>query len=69
MFTGWRLRDYWMRYDGVTRLRASLARDLPRGLGLRMSIDNLTNAQRGEPDNITVLPGRTVLVGMSARIR
>ena len=67
--TGSQLRQYWIRYDGVTRLRASLARELPRGLGLRFTVDNLTNAQRGEPDNITVLPGRTVLLGLSAKIR
>jgi iron complex outermembrane receptor protein len=67
--TGPELRSYWIDYDGVTRLRASLSRDLPRGLGLRLSVDNLTNVQEGEPDNITVLPGRTVLLGLSARIR
>ncbi|MEO5568892.1 MAG: TonB-dependent receptor, partial [Gemmatimonadaceae bacterium] len=67
--TGDRLRSYWMTYDGVTRLRASVARELPRGLGMRLTLDNLTNAQRGEPDNITVLPGRTVLFGLSAKIR
>ncbi|HET9425787.1 MAG TPA: TonB-dependent receptor, partial [Gemmatimonadaceae bacterium] len=67
--TGPQLRSYWMNYDGVTRLRASVSRDLPRDLGLRVTVDNLTNAQRGEPDNITVLPGRTALVGISARIR
>jgi iron complex outermembrane receptor protein len=66
--TGPRLRTYWTRYDGVTRLRASLSRDLPRGLGLQLTADNLTNAQRGEPDNITVLPGRTLLLGVSAKI-
>jgi iron complex outermembrane recepter protein len=66
--TGAKLRSYWLQYDGVTRLRASASRELPRGLGLRLTVDNLTNAQRGEPDNITVLPGRTVLFGMSARI-
>jgi iron complex outermembrane receptor protein len=67
--TGAELRSYWMRYDGVTRLRASLARDLSPGLGLRFTADNLTNAQRGEPDNITLLPGRTLLFGVSAKIR
>jgi iron complex outermembrane receptor protein len=66
--TGTRLRSYWMHYDGVTRLRGTLARELPRGLGVRLTVDNLTNVQRGEPDNITVLPGRTVLLGMSAKI-
>jgi hypothetical protein len=67
--SGAALHRYWMHYDGVTRLRASLARELPRGLGLRVTADNLTNAQRGEPDNITVLPGRTVLLGLSAKMR
>jgi iron complex outermembrane recepter protein len=66
--TGPRLRQYWMDYDGVTRLRATVSRDLTRGLGLRLTADNLTNAQRGEPDNITVLPGRTLLLGVSAKI-
>lgn len=67
--TGARLRSYWMAYDGVTRVSASLSRDLPRGLGLRVTMDNLTNSQRGEPDNITVLPGRTLMLGVSAKIR
>jgi iron complex outermembrane recepter protein len=67
--TGPELRRYWMHYDGVTRVRGSLARELPRGFGVRLTVDNLTNAQRGEPDNITVLPGRTVLLGVSAKIR
>ena len=67
--TGPRLRSYWMRYDGVTRLRASLSRELVRGIGFTLTADNLTNVQSGEPDNITVLPGRTVLVGLSAKIR
>jgi iron complex outermembrane receptor protein len=66
--TGPRLRTYWKAYDGVTRLRASLSRELPRGLGLQLAGDNLTNAQRGEPDNITVLPGRTFMFGLSAKI-
>jgi iron complex outermembrane receptor protein len=63
------LHRYWMNYDGVTRVRASLSREFSRNLGLRVSADNLTNVQRGEPDNITVLPGRTVLLGVSAKIR
>jgi hypothetical protein len=27
---------------------------------------NLFNYQRGEPDNITVVPGRTITMGMKA---
>jgi iron complex outermembrane receptor protein len=67
--SGAALHRYWMHYDGVTRLRASIARELRGGIGLRLTADNLTNVQRGEPDNITVLPGRTVLLGVSAKIR
>jgi iron complex outermembrane receptor protein len=61
--------DYWMHYDGVTRLRASFSRDLTSNFSFTMSGDNLTNVQRGEPDNITVLPGRTILFGVTAKIR
>ena len=67
--TGSRLRSYWMPYGGVTRLRATLSRDLLSNVALKLTGDNLTNAQSGEPDNITVLPGRTLLIGLSAKIR
>jgi iron complex outermembrane receptor protein len=68
-WTGEHLRSYWMNYDGVTRLRGTFARDLPRNLGLSVTVDNITNVQRNEPDNLTVLPGRTVLFGLTAKIR
>ena len=67
--TGAKLRSYWMPYEGVMRMRATLSRDVLRNVGIKLTADNLTNAQRGEPDNITVLPGRTVLLGLSAKIR
>jgi iron complex outermembrane receptor protein len=67
--SGAKLHSYWMRYAGATRMRASLSRELSRGVGLHLTADNLTNVQRGEPDNITVLPGRTLLLGVSAKIR
>ena len=67
--TGARLRSYWMSYNGVTRLRATVSRDLMSGFALKLTGDNLTNVQSGEPDNITVLPGRTLLFGLSAKLR
>jgi len=67
--TGHKLRLAWRSYDGVTRIRATISRDLLGGVALKFTGDNLTNAQRGEPDNITVLPGRTLMFGLSARIR
>lgn len=60
------LRSYWLDYPGVTRLRASASRDLGRGLTLVVSGENLLDRQRGEPDNVTVLPGRTLSVGLRA---
>ena len=64
---GDRLRSYWREYDGVTRLRASLSRDLFRGLSFVLTGDNLLGQQRGEPDNATVVPGRTVTAGVKAK--
>jgi iron complex outermembrane receptor protein len=67
--TGSKLRLAWLKYDGVTRIRATLSRDLISNFSLKITGDNLTNVQRGEPDNITVLPGRTLLLALSAKIR
>jgi outer membrane receptor protein involved in Fe transport len=66
-FTGWRLRSYWRTYQGVTHLRASGTRELSRGFALLLSGDNLLNRQRGEPDNVTVIPGRTLQIGIRAQ--
>ncbi len=63
---GQQLRNYWLRYAGVTRLRASVGRTLFRGLSLTVNGENLLNRQHGEPDNITVVPGRTISVGLRA---
>ena len=65
--TGAGLRAYWREYEGVTRLRASLTRDLSRGLSVVATGENLLDAQRGEPDDVTVVPGRTLSLG--ARVR
>ena len=64
---GGRLRGYWRQYDGVTRLRANVSRDLFRGLSLVIAGDNLLGQQFGEPDNATVVPGRTVTAGVKAK--
>jgi iron complex outermembrane receptor protein len=63
---GRELRNYWLRYSGVTRLRASIGRSLYRGLSFTMSGENLLNRQHGEPDNVTVVPGRTLSLGLKA---
>lgn len=66
-FVGSALRQFWMRYPGVTRLGASLSRALGGDLALHLAGENLTNVQTGEPDNATIVPGRTVTVGVRAR--
>lgn len=62
-YVGWNLREFWKTYPGVTRLRASVGMTLARNLGFTVTGDNLLNYQTGEPDNVTVLPGRTLSVG------
>jgi iron complex outermembrane receptor protein len=64
---GSQLRRYWREYEGVTRLRATFTRGLPGGLTFLLSGDNLLGRQRGEPDNVTIVPGRTIAGGLRAR--
>ena len=58
------LRGYWRKYGGNTRLRTSLSREFGRGISLVMTGENLLNFQRGEPDNATIVPGRTITTGL-----
>lgn len=63
-FWGAQLRTYWRKYDGVTRLGGNFAYSLGRGLSLNLHGENLLDNQMGEPDNITVVPGRTITGGL-----
>jgi iron complex outermembrane receptor protein len=54
-----------MNYEGVTRMNGRLGVGLARGMTLTVDGENLLGEQRGEPDNVTVLPGRTVSAGLS----
>jgi iron complex outermembrane recepter protein len=65
--TGLQLRDYWRVYPGVTRLDASFTRQFFSGFSLVLTGRNLLDVQLGEPDNLTVLPGRTLSAGLEAR--
>jgi iron complex outermembrane recepter protein len=60
------LRSFWRTYDGVTRLRLTTSRDLRRGVALVLTGENLLDRQLGEPDNVTILPGRTITAGIRA---
>jgi iron complex outermembrane receptor protein len=64
---GAQLRTFWRDYPGVNRLRANLSFDVRRALSLVITGDNLLDHQLGEPDNVTVLPGRTITGGLRAK--
>ncbi len=53
------LRAYWKTYEGSTDLRATLSRQVGRGVRATFTGDNLLGGQLGEPDNATIRPGRT----------
>jgi iron complex outermembrane recepter protein len=63
-FVGANLRTFWKDYGGVTHLKATATFNLLRGFALTLTGDNLLNRQTGEPDNVTVLPGRTISLGV-----
>ncbi|MBI2073483.1 MAG: TonB-dependent receptor [Gemmatimonadetes bacterium] len=65
-FIGTQLRSYWVEYPGVTHLRATASLSLLRDVRFTAIGDNLLNRQTGEPDNVTVLPGRTIALGVRA---
>ncbi|MEP6765230.1 MAG: TonB-dependent receptor [Gemmatimonadaceae bacterium] len=67
LFTGPRLRNYWKQYDGATRLRGNVSYTLSRKFTAVLTGDNLFNLQRGEPDNVTIVPGRTLTLGLRTR--
>jgi iron complex outermembrane receptor protein len=61
---GGQLRAFWRRYDGATRLGVRGSVRLWGSTAFTLSGDNLLNRQVGEPDNISVLPGRTLTAGL-----
>lgn len=63
-FVGSELRSYWTSYEGVTRVGGRLGYSFARGMTLTLDGENLLDEQRGEPDNVTVLPGRTLSAGL-----
>jgi iron complex outermembrane receptor protein len=63
-FIGSELRSYWKQYGGVTRLGGRVGLTVGRGMSFMIDGENLLDEQRGEPDNVTVLPGRTLSAGL-----
>ena len=58
------LRDYWRAYPGIVRPYLSVSRILNRDVEWFGRVDNLTNVQRYERDNLQVTAGRTLVVGL-----
>jgi iron complex outermembrane receptor protein len=58
------LRGYWRDYTGNTQLRASLTRSFSRSVTMLITGENLLGYQVGEPDNATIVPGRTISTGL-----
>jgi Outer membrane receptor for ferrienterochelin and colicins len=58
------LRAYRRTYEGSTRLGATASFRVTDRASLSLTGSNLLNHQLGEPDNITVVPGRSILFGL-----
>jgi iron complex outermembrane receptor protein len=65
--TGAQLRQYWRRYNGALHVRATASRDVRDLFTFEISGDNLLDYQRNEPDNLTILPGRTIMTGVKLK--
>jgi iron complex outermembrane receptor protein len=58
------LRAYWRRYQGIVRPYLSVNHVWKRDVEWFARVDNLTNVQRFERDNLQVTAGRTMMVGL-----
>ncbi len=58
------LRTYWRHYPGIVRPYLSVSHILNRDMEWFGRVDNLTNVQRFERDNLQVTAGRTMTVGL-----
>jgi hypothetical protein len=58
------LRAYWRHYPGIVRPYLTVSHILNRDVEWFGRIDNLTNVQRFERDNLQVTAGRTMTVGL-----
>jgi outer membrane receptor protein involved in Fe transport len=65
--TGRPLRQFWKHYNGGTRLRAAASRDFRDMFTFEVSGENLLNHQTGEPDDATIIPGRTLMTGVRVK--
>lgn len=58
------LRNYWMKYPSLTKPFVGLAYTMSRHAEWYLRVDNLTNIQRNERDDLQIGAGRTTTVGL-----
>ncbi len=58
------LRNYWRHYGSLTKPFVGLSLAMGRFAEGYVRVDNLTNLQRNERDNLQVTAGRTAIVGV-----
>ncbi len=58
------LRRFWRIHEGSTRLSLRTSYAIRPRAWINLAGENLLNRQVGEPDNVTVVPGRTVTLGI-----
>jgi iron complex outermembrane receptor protein len=58
------LRNYWMKYPSLTKPFVGLAFTMSRNAEWYLRVDNLTNIQRNERDDLQIAAGRTATIGL-----
>ena len=58
------LRNYWVDYSSITKPFVGLAYTMSRGTEWYVRVDNLTNVQRNERDDLQITQGRTTTFGL-----
>ena len=58
------LRSFWAEYPSLTKPFAGLGWVMSRGAEWYFRVDNLSNEQRNERDNLQITAGRTATVGL-----
>lgn len=58
------LRNYWIDYPSITKPFVGVGYAIARGAEWYLRVDNLTNVQRNERDNLQITQGRTATVGL-----
>jgi iron complex outermembrane receptor protein len=58
------LRNYWINYPSLTKPYAALSYIIGRSIESYVRVDNLSNVQRNERDNLQITSGRTATIGL-----